>query len=62
MPIPQEDESRSDFVSRCIPVVLEEGTASSNDQAVAICNSLYEEAKKSAYKGVFLKSRKDPKK
>lgn len=57
MPTPQEDESREDFVSRCIPIVLEEGTASSNDQAVAICNSLYEESKKSAYKGMLFKQK-----
>lgn len=42
MPTPREGESRDDFVSRCIPIVLDDGTAESNDQAVAICNSMYE--------------------
>ncbi|MGD8500356.1 MAG: HK97 family phage prohead protease [Phycisphaerales bacterium] len=33
-------------MSRCIPVVLEDGTAESQDQAVAVCNSMWEEANK----------------
>lgn len=41
MPTPREDEERSDFVSRCIPIVLEDGTAEDQDQAVAICNSMW---------------------
>jgi len=46
MPTPNEDESRDDFVSRCIPIVLGDGTAEDQDQAVAICNSMWEEANK----------------
>jgi len=43
MPTPRQGESRGDFVSRCIPVVLEDGTAQDQDQAVAVCNSMWED-------------------
>lgn len=42
MPEPGENESRDDFMERCIPMVLEDGTADDNEQAVAICNSMWE--------------------
>ena len=41
MPTPRQGESESDFVSRCIPMVLEEGTAADQAQAVAVCHSMY---------------------
>ena len=44
MPTPNEGESQKDFVARCIPIVLEDETAEDNDQAVAICNSMWEES------------------
>lgn len=44
MPTPRADETREDFVARCIPDVLEDETAESNEQAVAICNSMWEQA------------------
>ena len=43
MPEPKEGESKSDFVSRCIPIVLDDGTAEDQDQAVAVCNSMWED-------------------
>lgn len=43
MPTPRTNESRDDFIARCIPIVLDEGTAEDNDQAVAVCNSMWEE-------------------
>lgn len=46
MPIPKQNETRSDFVGRCIPIVKDEGTANSNDQAVAVCQSMWEQDKK----------------
>lgn len=46
MPTPKDGEKRSDFVSRCIPIVMEDGTAKDNKQAVAICNSMYKQSKK----------------
>ena len=42
MPMPNENESKKDFVSRCIPVVLGEGTAKDEKQAAAICYSMFE--------------------
>jgi hypothetical protein len=46
MPKPKDGESEKDFVSRCIPIVMDEGTAKDNKQAAAICYSKYEENKK----------------
>jgi hypothetical protein len=43
MPTPKTGESHDDFISRCIPIVLDEGTASNPEQAAAICNSMWEE-------------------
>jgi len=48
MPTPNEGESRDDFISRCIPIVLDDGTAESQDQAVAVCNSMWEERHKAS--------------
>jgi len=47
MPKPRDGESEKDFVSRCIPMVMDEGTAKDNKQASAICYSMYKESKKS---------------
>ena len=46
MPDPRPDESEAEFVARCIPVVLEDGTAKDGAQASAICHSMFREAKK----------------
>lgn len=43
MPTPRKDESEADFVSRCIPVLIGEGK--SQDEATAICYSMYKEKK-----------------
>lgn len=45
MPTPKEDETEEEFVERCIPIVIEEGTADDGDQAAAICHSLWEQHK-----------------
>jgi hypothetical protein len=42
MPVPRKGEKRKDFVDRCIPIVIDEGTAKDPKQAVAICNSMWE--------------------
>ena len=42
MPKPKKGEKKREYIARCIPVVLREGTAKSREQAVAICNSLWE--------------------
>ena len=41
MPKPNPGETRIDFVSRCVPIVLDDGTAEDGQQAVAICHSIY---------------------
>lgn len=48
MPSPSQGESEQDFVGRCIPIVIEEGTAKDNEQAAAICHSMYGQNKKLA--------------
>lgn len=42
MPTPNPDEMQEQFISRCIPMVIEEGTAADPTQANAICNSMWE--------------------
>jgi len=41
MPTPSKRESKQDFVSRCIPQVIREGTAKDSSQAAAICFSMF---------------------
>lgn len=45
-PSPQENEERDEFLERCIPEVLADGTAEDNEQAVAVCVSMWEERNK----------------
>jgi hypothetical protein len=45
MPRPRQNETKSEFLTRCVPFVLEEGTAKNQEQAVAICHSLWEQSK-----------------
>jgi len=47
MPNVQPGESKDDFLKRCIPMLRNEGKP--EDQAIAICESMYEEKKMSAY-------------
>lgn len=46
MPAPRRGESRDDYMDRCIPYVLDDGTAQDSRQAAAICSSMYDEAQK----------------
>ena len=46
MPNPRTGESRQDFLDRCIPMVLDDGAADSQEQAVAMCSSMFEDSKK----------------
>ncbi len=43
MPTPNKDESHDDFVQRCIPIVIDDGTAQDGEQATAICNSMWDD-------------------
>ena len=45
MPVPKKGESEKDFVSRCIPFVIHEGTTKDSSQAAAICHSIYRKKK-----------------
>lgn len=45
MPNPNKNETEGDFVSRCIPIVMKEGTAKNSSQAAAICHSKFKESK-----------------
>lgn len=55
MPEPGKNEKEEDFISRCVPIVIEEGTAKDNDQAVAICYSLWREHKKKKESSMYIK-------
>jgi ATP-dependent protease ClpP protease subunit len=46
MPTPGKDETQKDFVKRCIPIVMDDGTAENNKQAVAICNQIWRDKDK----------------
>lgn len=47
MPTPHPgEETRREWLRRCIPVVLDDGTAEDNDQAVAICSTMWRDATK----------------
>lgn len=59
MPEPRQGESRGDFVTRCIPIVINDGTATSAEQAVAICNSIWDESKQNNAEGSTLYQIKD---
>jgi hypothetical protein len=48
MPKPKKGESHDDYISRCVPAVIHEGTASNPKQAVAICESFWEDRPVSA--------------
>src|SRR5210317_1329564 len=49
MPKPHDGESQDDFINRCIPIVIDEGTADNPDQATAICFSIWEQENDKEY-------------
>lgn len=46
MPTPGKGEKKDDFIERCIPIVIADGTAKDGSQANAFCHSIWEESKK----------------
>lgn len=46
MPTPRENETRSDFVNRCIPVVKGESDTKSTEHAIAKCHGIWNQSKK----------------
>jgi hypothetical protein len=57
MPKPRIGEQKDAYISRCIPIVIQDGTAKDEQQAYAICNSMYDESKMSAYEKEIKKYR-----
>lgn len=45
MPTPTPNETEEQFIERCIPIVIQDGTAQSPEQAYAVCSSMYEQDK-----------------
>ena len=41
MPLPHKGETEDEFISRCIPIVIHEGTTKNPSQAAAICYSIW---------------------
>lgn len=54
MPTPRTGESREDFVQRCIPIVIGDGTAEDGTQAAAICHSLFDQKENNVSHGTYL--------
>jgi len=48
MPTPHSGETQDEYISRCIPMVLNEGTAKDGSQAAAICHSMWREHAKAS--------------
>ena len=46
MPHPESGEEKKDFMKRCIPYVIHEGTAAHSKQAAAICYSIWDRENK----------------
>lgn len=46
MPTPKKGESESDFVDRCVPIVMKEDDTKDTDHAVAKCHGIYRQSKK----------------
>lgn len=49
MPTPKSNESKKEFIGRCIPFVLSEGKAKNQSHAYAMCNGIFEQSKKNLY-------------
>ena len=49
MPTPRKNESEDDFIGRCIPFVINDGTAKDEKQAYAYCKSLWDTEKKDRF-------------
>ena len=45
MPVPGKNEKHDDFIKRCIPYVINEGTAKDGSQGKAICESIWKKHK-----------------
>ena len=57
MPSVNEGESQADFVKRCVPILIGEGRP--QDQAVAVCYSMYRQQAEGARKAKVHYSQKN---
>lgn len=46
MPEPKKGEKKDTFIKRCIPYVINKGTAETQEQAYAICESMWKRRRK----------------
>jgi len=53
MPKPGKEETQKEFIKRCIPMVLDEGTAENGKQAAAICFGIWRNKDKAASKAII---------
>lgn len=51
MPVPRPYEKKDEFIPRCIGVLINEGKP--EDQAVAVCNSIWEQEKMTVYEKIM---------
>lgn len=59
MPYPKSGESKSEYINRCIPYVIKEGTAKDEKQAAAICYSMWKRKDEDITNDVISKYLKD---
>lgn len=57
MPDPTNFSTRAEWMAACVPVAIDEGVA--QDQAVAMCSSMWSEKSEQIFKGALFKTRKD---
>jgi len=50
MPTPEPNETQDDFMKRCIPMVVDDGSAGDNEQAVAMCMTMFKQQHSEATK------------
>ena len=57
MPDPANYSDRSSFMAACVPIAIEEGR--SQEQAVAMCASMWSNKTTKVFEGAIFKTRKD---
>jgi hypothetical protein len=58
VPKPSPGEPHDDFIDRCIPIVIDDGTAQSPEQAVAVCESIWRQEQSAAVRSVLSELRR----
>ncbi len=46
MPTPNPNETQSKFISRCVPIVMQEAGTKDREHAVAKCYGIWQQSKK----------------